>query len=64
MLPFGKQQDICDYPFDDKSRKAVRKTAGTLFIIVRMRVNRILTTASNVSCAPLPLKSTSSPNLS
>jgi hypothetical protein len=32
MLPFGKQQDILDFLFDDKSRSAVGKPPGTLFI--------------------------------
>jgi hypothetical protein len=32
MLPFGKQQDILDSLFDDKSQKSCRETAGTLFI--------------------------------
>ena len=31
MLPFGKQQDILDFPFDDKSRRAVGPPR-TLFI--------------------------------
>ena len=32
MLPFGKQQEILDFLFDDKSRRDVGRPPGTLFI--------------------------------
>src|SRR5579859_3583207 len=32
MAPFGKQQEILNVSFNDKSARAVRKPAGTLFV--------------------------------